>query len=103
MYALVKASTETLGLMRLSAEMGLSQSGTLLTDSSAAKGTVHRVGSGRLKHVATNNLWVQEKAARGELVYKKVNRNSNYADLLTHHWEHKTGEHMLLCAGMYRM
>ena len=103
LYALVKASTETLGLMRMSSEMGLSQTGILLTDSSAAKGTVHRVGSGRLKHIATNNLWVQEKAARGELVYKKIPRDKNFADLLTHHWDSRVGEHMLNSAGLYRV
>ncbi len=44
LYALVKASTETLGLIHMAAEMGMKQTGTLLTDSSAAKGTVSRVG-----------------------------------------------------------
>ena len=67
LYAPVKASIETLGMARLIKEMGIVQTGSLYTDSSAAKGTVSRIGSGRLKHVETNLFWVQEKAARGEL------------------------------------
>ena len=84
-------------------ELGVAQTGTLCTDSSAAKGTVSRVGSGRLKHVATNVFWVQEKAARGELKYLKVGRLHNPADLLTHHWDAKTGEAFFAKLGLYSL
>ena len=42
LYALVKASVEMLGLRNLAKEMGLELKGTLYTDSSAAKGAIHR-------------------------------------------------------------
>ena len=45
-------------------EMGRAQTSTLYTDSSAAKGTDSRVGSGRLKHVETNLFWVQENGRK---------------------------------------
>ena len=76
---------EALGLIRLTAEVGMEQSGHILTDSTAAKGTVSRSGSGRLKHVQTSQLWVQEKASRRELHYSKIRRADNLADVLANH------------------
>lgn len=95
LYALGKASSETPGMTQMVKEMGIQQTGTSYTDSSAAKGTGSRVGSGRLKHVETNTFWVQEKAARGDLIHKKVARQHNITDMLTHQWEVKTGEPIL--------
>ena len=60
LYALVKASTETLGVKSLYKELGQEMEGVILTDSSAARGTVLRQGSGRLKHVELNTFWVQD-------------------------------------------
>ena len=87
LYALVKGSAETIGAKQLAAEMMLTQTGTLCPDSSAAKGTVSRIGSGRLKHIVANHLRVQEKCADGRLVYRKVPRGVNPSDCLTHYWE----------------
>ena len=74
LYALVKASVEMLGLRNLAKEMGLELKGTLYTDSSAAKGAIHRLGMGCMKHVEGQHLWVQEMAAKATLKYKKVPR-----------------------------
>ena len=102
LYAVVKASTETLGLIGMAAEMGLKQSGRICTDSSAAKGAVSRSGNGRMKHIDTNRLWVQEKAVNGELVFEKIQRSDNFADLLTHHWTGAPGEAMFQKIGLGR-
>ena len=77
-------------------------SAVIHTDSSAAKGAVARSGCGRMKHVSTQNLWIQEKARKGEIRFNKISRAVNYADLLTHHWEHSCGERMLQSMGMHR-
>ena len=100
LVAVVKGSTETLGLKRLAEEMDEATGVKILTDSSAAKGAVTRSGSGRMKHLATNNLWVQEKARSGEIVFVKIPRGGNYADMLTHHWDSSSGEKFLTSLGM---
>ena len=56
LVALIKASSESLGLANMSGEMGEVVQVQVLTDSSAAKGAVQRVGSGRMKHISTQNL-----------------------------------------------
>ena len=39
-----------------------------------------------MKHVETKQLWLQEIIRRSELVYSKIPRSVNSADLLTKHW-----------------
>ena len=50
-------------------------------DASAALAIIARQGCGRLRHLDTNYLWVQEKAERKEVEYTKVPRIRNMADL----------------------
>ena len=42
-----------------------------------------RRGFGKLRHLDTNNIWIQEKAAKGDLNFKKVAGVDNGADLFT--------------------
>ena len=55
-----------------------------MTDSSAAKGTMTRRGSGKLKHLTAKQLWIQEAIRNYDIDVLKVNREVNSADLLTH-------------------
>eukprot|EP00959_Pyramimonas_sp_CCMP1952_P124028 2593172-Pyramimonas_sp.AAC.1 len=53
------------------------------TDSSAAKGIFGRRGIGRIRHMHTPLLRVQEKRARKEIDVRKTPGESNPADLGT--------------------
>ena len=55
-------------------------------DSSASHGVLQRIGSGRVKHLHTRQLWLQEKVYEGSIVVQKVDRCHNWADILTHNW-----------------
>ena len=83
LIALVKMSTETLGILNLLAEWGINPGARIFADSSAALGVVHRKGSGKLRHIRVNMLWVQDKRANGELDYQKVEGAENPGDLMT--------------------
>ena len=52
-------------------------------DSSAARGTARRTGVGKIKHLETRALWVQDQVARGRIILNKIDGESNPADLLT--------------------
>ena len=83
LHALVAASAETLGITALMADMGLDVGGEVFSDSSAALGIAQRQGIGKLRHVRTQALWVQEARAEGRLRYKNVLGSRNPADALT--------------------
>ena len=49
----------------------------VLSDSSAARSTAARRGLGKVRHVQTRYLWVQERMANNDLTVKSVNTKQN--------------------------
>jgi hypothetical protein len=84
--ASVRAGQEGIGLRNFSQEMGAAHEVEVLGDSSAAYGINMRVGSGRVKHLSIRQLWLQERVALGHIACKKIPREVNCADVMTHHW-----------------
>ena len=82
---MVAASAETLGLIGLCRDMGLRMEGEIYCDSSAALGIAQRLGTGKLRHVRIQALWVQEVRCTKRLRYRKVLGTKNPADALTKH------------------
>ena len=83
LYGLVRASAETMGLISMCKDLGTHMSGLVLGDASAALAIVARRGLGKLRHLDTNYLWIQGKAAEGDLNFKRVAGVNDGADLLT--------------------
>ena len=65
--------------------MGLTIQGDVYVDSSAALGIAQRVGSGKIRHVRVQALWVQEVKCNKRLKYTKVLGTRNPSDILTKH------------------
>ena len=57
-------------------------------DASAAIGIIRRMGLGKVRHLNTSWLWVQEKEASRELQYHKVKGSDKSADLFTKALDH---------------
>ena len=83
---MLKAACEGLNLKYLLEEIGEVRELHLRGDSSASHGTLQRLGSGRVKHLQTRQLWLQEKVYAGEVSVEKIARKINWADSLTHAW-----------------
>ena len=82
-YALVKASKEGLGFQSLLEDWGLTLPLEVSSDSSAARGHVARRGLGKMRHIQTRYLWVQERVGEGHLKISSVPGTKNVADILT--------------------
>ena len=65
------------------ADWGIALAVKVLTDSSAAKGVSDRLGLGKLRHVQTRYLWLQERVHMKHLEVEKVPGAKNVADILT--------------------
>ena len=83
LIAMVKLSTELLGLMNLARDLNCRLHGRVWADSSAALAVVKRQGAGRLRHINISLLWVQEQETLKKLYYEKVPGQDNPADLFT--------------------
>ena len=88
-YAMVKTASQSLGMQAMMHDLGIyrkhkGKTGIkLLTDASAAKGMAQRKGLGTVRHLETNQLWVQDRIARGDLLVEKIGGKKNIADALT--------------------
>ena len=99
-YGIVKGSSIGLGIRSMLGDFGVNIGVTIKTDASAAKGMANRRGLGKVRHIAVNQLWIQDRVARGDLAIEKVNGKENVADILTKHVNaedirvhlHKTGQ-----------
>ena len=95
-YGLVKAAGAGLGHQSLVGDLGLTLPVTVWTDSSAAIGIASRSGLGKLRHLETHTLWVQEKVRVGAIKVKKVRGEVNPADLFTKHLPSREKVHQLM-------
>ena len=84
--ASIKGASEGLGLKEMSSEVGLKLDLHFLGDSSAARGIMLRTGAGAIKHLSINQLWIQERVLKREIIPYKIKREMNIADCCTHHW-----------------
>ena len=72
LYSLVKGAALTLGMLALAQDLGESLSATVNTDASATLGIIQRQGLGKLRHVSTQFLWIQEKVRTDAFDIAKV-------------------------------
>ena len=84
-YGVVKASGIGLGYQALLEDLGHVIPVRVWTDSSATIGICTRQGLGKLRHIDTNCLWVQQKVRDGSVELRKVRGEVNPADVFTKH------------------
>jgi hypothetical protein len=85
LYAMVAALAEVLPISAYARDLGLDLGIEMYCDSAAALGITNRAGIGKVRHLRTHGLWVQEVRVSGRIAYRKVLGEKNPADLLTKH------------------
>lgn len=82
-YSAGKAIAHLLFILYIMKEIGHVVQIKVLTDSSAARGMMGRIGSGRVRHMQTRFLWVQERLRNREFVLGRVGTLVNPGDVGT--------------------
>ena len=95
-YGVTKAAGIVLGYKSLLNDLGVQLKTRVWTDSSATIGICSRQGLGKLRHINTRSLWVQQKIRGGALEVWKVKGEVNPADLFTKHLSSEQRIHDLL-------
>ena len=98
-YGLAKAGSRGIGIFNLAKDFGFDKLGLLdlelLSDSSSAIGVAIRRGVGKIRHLETGSLWLQQAVAQKRFLVTKVDGKKNPADARTKHVEgNKLCEHM---------
>ena len=82
-YATLKACQEALGMSALASELNLKMGIRVQVDASAALGVAQRQGLGKLRHLQTGSLWIQEQELKDKIKLSKIDGAKNTSDLLT--------------------
>ena len=90
LHGICKGASNSLGLVSIAQDLGLTWTLTLRTDSTAAIGITRRRGLGKIRHPATADLWVQDRVRAGDFKLEKVLGTDNVADILTKHVDRAT-------------
>ena len=77
-------------------EMNMPSQVILYGDSSACCGTLHREGTGRVKHLELKQLWLQQRIKSGDIDYAKIPRLENPADSLAKAWSTEGHRHFAM-------
>ena len=86
-YGLVKTSASTLGMRALAKDFGLQMEPHVFCDATAGKGIASRKHAGKVRHIHTPSLWLQQCVAERQLQLHKCDGETNIADLGTKHIE----------------
>ena len=81
----IRGAGQGLGYKALLQDLGVGAQLRVWTDSSAAIGICNRQGLGKLRHLDTHTLWIQQAVRTGRVDLRKVLGEENPADLLTKH------------------
>ena len=82
-HATFKAAVEGIGIITQAKSFGDECRIRLHVDASAALGVIQRKGIGKLRHLHTGSLWIQEQQLRNVVAFQKIHGTSNPADLFT--------------------
>ena len=82
-YAFVRGCSIGLGAVSMAKDLHHDLKLVVRTDSSAAKGIGSRRGVGKVRHLHTPCLWVQQRVFRKEVSIEKIPGPSNVADMGT--------------------
>jgi hypothetical protein len=84
-YGMVKAAAQGIGTKAMLLDLGVTieEPIEVKSDASAAIGIAQRRGMGKVRHIETNQLWLQERVATGSIKITKIGTHDNLADQLT--------------------
>ena len=80
-----KGAAQGLGLQTIARDLGIELSLKVMSDATAAIGISRRRGLGKVRHLATADLWIQDRIRKGDFKLEKVLGADNQSDMLTKH------------------
>ncbi len=83
LYAANYGAAQALGLQSMARDIGMTADVDLLIDAKATMGIISRRGLGKVRHLAVQDLWLQDAVNQKKLFLHKVASDKNIADLMT--------------------
>ena len=102
-YAATTGAADLLHLIEVMKFFGVDARGRLQTDSSACIGMASRKGVGRVRHLETRALWLQDVIDSERISIKKVPGEENLGDIGTKNLEYERHAYLTDAIGMHNM
>ena len=83
LHGIAYGAAQGLGLQALLKDLGWAVQLRIHSDATAAIGMCRRKGLGKVRHLATTDLWIQERVRSKEIELVKIWGTENPADVLT--------------------
>ena len=83
MVGVTRATAITSGVRSLLADFGVKCKSRVWTDSSASVGMCSRQGLGKVRHLDTQTMWVQQRVRCGDVDFYFISGDNNPADIFT--------------------
>ena len=99
-YAIIEGASRGLGFKSLATDLGSVLKLVIFSDASAGRSLAFRNGLGKVRHIETKYLWVQDLVKEGRVQLLKVKGTENPADLGTKHLSIAETEKHLLGIGL---
>ena len=93
-YGLVSGISQLFGIVSMAKDWGILLKGHVWMDATAGMAIGSRRGLGRVKHIDTAFLWVQDVINKGKVTLGKKDTKDMLADVLTKPTEWRTIERM---------
>ena len=95
LYATVTAASEGLGLTAMAKDFGMDIRSSIYVDATAAIGIAERKGLGKVRHLDTQALWIQDAVRSRRVLLEKVKGTENPADMMTKHLDQRHLDELL--------
>jgi hypothetical protein len=92
LHGIAYGAAQALGLQSLLRDLGWELKLRVHSDATAAIGICRRKGLGKIRHLATTDLWIQDKVRSKQLELVKILGTENPADVLTKYVNRQTME-----------
>ena len=100
LYAMVHAGSGGLGAKAMGQDFGMNHSAHLKVDASAAIGIAQRKGLGKVRHLDTQSLWIQDALRDRRLSLEKTPGAENGGDMMTKALDSKTPNRLMDLVGL---
>ena len=92
LIGLARGNSYAICIKSLRADLGFPIQVEVKADATAAIGICKRKGLGKIRHLATSDLWIQDKLRAKEFTLTEIAGEHNPADCLTKHLDRATLE-----------
>ena len=100
LHGIAHGAAQGLGMLSLLVDLGWKLKLRVHSDATAAIGICRRKGLGKVRHLATTDLWIQDQVRSRKIELLKVLGTDNPADVLTKYVNRQAMEKALNAMGM---